>query len=61
MKWPLVLNLKIHLYNLALNGGEGKYGFIDIIDNYGSTDAGNLANYYAGMAFLNTKQISRSY
>ncbi len=42
------------LYMLALNGGAGKYGFLDIIDNYGSTPAGNLANYYAGMAYLNT-------
>lgn len=44
------------LYNLALNGGEGRYGFLDIVDNYGRTDAGNLANYYAGMAYLHTNQ-----
>ncbi|MCP9200910.1 tetratricopeptide repeat protein [Gramella sp. GC03-9] len=42
------------LYNLALNGGEGKYGFLDIIDNYGGTDAANLAHYNAGFAFLRT-------
>src|SRR5680860_803811 len=36
------------LYNMALKGGEGKYGFLDIIDNYGRTNAGNLAQYYAG-------------
>lgn len=42
------------LYNLSLNGGEGKYGFLDIIDNYGGTDAANLARYNAGFAFLNT-------
>jgi len=51
---------KDSLYNLALNGGEGKYGFIDIIDNYGSTDAGNLANYYAGMAYLNTNKYQEA-
>ena len=45
---------KDSLFNLALNGGEGKYGFLDIADEYSSTDAGNLANYYAGMAYLNT-------
>ena len=28
---------KDSLFNLALTGGEGKYGFLDIIDNYGST------------------------
>lgn len=42
------------LYNLALNGSEGKYGFVKIADEYSGTDAGNLANYYAGMAYLNT-------
>jgi tetratricopeptide (TPR) repeat protein len=48
------------LYNLALNGGEGKQGFLDIIESNGSTDAGNLAQYYAGMAFLNTKQFQKA-
>ena len=42
------------LYNLALNGGEGKFGFLDIIDNYGGTDAANLAHYNAGFAYLRT-------
>lgn len=48
------------LYNLALNGGEGKQGFLDIIKNHGSSDAGNLAQYYAGMSFLNTKQFQKA-
>ncbi|AVI49755.1 hypothetical protein C5O00_00675 [Pukyongia salina] len=48
------------LYNLALNGGEGKYGFLDIIDNYGSTSAGNRARYYAGMALLNLKDYQQA-
>ncbi len=41
------------LYTLALNGGEGKYGFLEIIENYGGTNAANLANYYAGFSYLN--------
>jgi tetratricopeptide (TPR) repeat protein len=41
------------LYNLALKGSEGKFGFVDIASKYEGTDAGNLANYYAGMAYLN--------
>ncbi|BFM42182.1 hypothetical protein CFS9_08230 [Flavobacterium sp. CFS9] len=41
------------LYKLALNGSEGKFGFIKIADEYSGTDAGNLANYYAGIASLN--------
>jgi tetratricopeptide (TPR) repeat protein len=47
---------KDSLYNLSLNGGEGKYGFIDIIENYSGTNAANLAHYYAGMAYLNTNK-----
>ncbi|WP_081210182.1 tetratricopeptide repeat protein [Salegentibacter sediminis] len=42
------------LYTLSLNGGEGKYGFLDIIENYGGTDAANLARYNAGFAYLHT-------
>ena len=41
-------------FNLALNGVNGEYGLLDIIDDYGSTEAGNLANYYAGICFLKT-------
>lgn len=48
------------LYNLALTGGQGKYGFEDIMENYGSTKAGNLAHYYAGMAYLNTNQYQQA-
>lgn len=41
------------LFNLALNGGEGKGGFLDIIENHPGTNAANLAHYNAGMCFLN--------
>ena len=43
------------LFTLALNGGEGKYGMLDIADEYGSTKAGNMANYYAGMSYLHLR------
>lgn len=36
----------------ALYGDGNSLGFIDIADDYGITKAGNLANYYAGLAFL---------
>ena len=42
------------LYNLSLNGADGKYGLIDIADGYGSTKAGNLAKYMSGIAYLKT-------
>ena len=39
-------------FNLALNGDGLNPGFLKIIDEYGSTKAGNLAGYYAGVANL---------
>lgn len=48
------------LYTLALNGAEGKWGFVKIADEYSGTDAGNLANYYAGMAYLNTGKFDEA-
>ena len=44
----------------ALNGGEGKYGFLDIIENYKGTPAAKLATYSAGMAYLNTKDYNNA-
>ncbi len=42
------------MYDKALNGdGAGYNGFLAIADNYGSTDAGNLANLYAGLCYAN--------
>jgi tetratricopeptide (TPR) repeat protein len=43
------------LFRRALNGGEGKYGFLDIIKNYKGTTAAKLATYSAGMSYLNIK------
>ena len=36
----------------ALNGDGNNYGFLEIIDNYGLTDAANLSKYYAGVIYL---------
>ena len=38
--------------NLALNGDGNNLGFLQIIEDYSMTDAGNLANYYAGVIYL---------
>ena len=48
------------LYKLALNGSEGKFGFVKIADEYSGTDAGNLANYYAGISYLNTGKYTEA-
>ncbi len=56
----LTAESKDSLFNLSLQGGEGKYGFIDIIENYSGTNAANLAHYYAGMAYLNTNKYQEA-
>lgn len=39
-------------FDKALNGdGAGYIGFLKVIDQYGSTKAGNLANLYAGLCY----------
>ncbi len=48
------------LYTLALNGSEGKFGFIKIASEYSGSKTGNLANYYAGIAFLNTGKFDKA-
>lgn len=48
------------LYTLALEGADGKYGLLDIIDVYSGTDAANIANYSAGMAYLNMNKYQEA-
>ncbi len=48
------------LFTLALNGADGKYGFVDIADKYSGTKAGNLANYYAGISYLRLKKYKEA-
>lgn len=41
-------------FNLALvNPGQGFPGFLDVIEQFGGTSAGNLARYYAGVSYMN--------
>lgn len=48
------------LYNLALNGSDGKFGFLDIIDNYPGTEAANLATYAAGTSYMNMQKYQEA-
>ena len=44
-------------YELALNGDStGVAGFLKVASEYSSTDAGNLANLYAGLCYANLDQ-----
>lgn len=47
-------------FNLALNGDGNNLGFLDIIDEYSITPSGNLANYYAGISYLNLGQYEKA-
>jgi len=44
---------KDSLFRLSIEGLNNNYGFVDIAEEYSSTKTGNLAHYYAGMAYLN--------
>lgn len=39
---------------LAMNGDGTNLGFIQIVNDYGSTKSGNLAKYYLGICYLKT-------
>lgn len=47
------------LLNLGLEGADGNYGFLDIAEAYSGTSAGNLANYYAGVSYLQMKEYDK--
>ena len=45
---------------LALNGDKFNRGFVYILNNFGSTKAGNLAKYYAGLCYLRTSDFNKA-
>ena len=48
------------LLNLGLEGADGKYGFVDVAAKYSGTKSGNLANYYAGISYLQLKEYDKA-
>jgi len=48
------------LFSLAINGAQGKFGFLDIASEYSATKAGDLANYYAGISYLNIGEYKKA-
>ncbi len=47
--------------DLAMNGNAaGAIGFIEIVENYGVTPSGNLAEYYLGMCYLKKGQYEEA-
>ena len=47
-------------FELALNGDANGLGFLDVIEQYGSTPAGNLAKHYAGICYLKTGDLEQA-
>jgi TolA-binding protein len=47
-------------YELALNGDEKGAGFLDVIEQYGSTKVGNIANHYAGVCYLHLGDLENA-
>ena len=47
-------------YELALNGDANGAGFLDVIDQYGSTPSGNLAKHYAGICYLKSGDLENA-
>ena len=48
------------IYNIALNGDDLNMGMLQIIDEFGGTDAANLANYYVGTMYLKMNDYPNS-
>ena len=47
-------------FQAALDGDASFTGLVEIADRYGSTDSGNLANYYAGDAFFRVGDLDQA-
>ena len=47
-------------YELALNGDGVNAGFLDVIEQYGSTKAGNIANHCAGICYLHLGDLENA-
>jgi tetratricopeptide (TPR) repeat protein len=44
----------------ALNGDGQYWGFLKVIDKYGGTKAGNMANYYAGVCYIKLNENEKA-
>lgn len=55
---------KVDSFRMALDGvnevGKQAPGFLEVINEYGSTKAGNLAQYYAGISYKNLGEYEKA-
>jgi len=54
------LQTRKELFRKALEGDAGKYGFLDIMDEYPGTPSGKLAHYYAGVAYYHLGEFDKA-
>ncbi len=54
--WQAQQAFGIDSLDQALYGSDVAYGFLDIIDEYGITEAANLSHYYVGISYLRLGQ-----
>lgn len=48
-----IQNFSVEEWQLALEGDDNYAGFLEVVENYGSTPQGSLAAHYAGICYLN--------
>lgn len=60
--WPAQKNFKIDSFARALNGDgtRANPGFLKIARNHSGTKAGNLANFYAGVCYLQLRDFKNA-
>jgi tetratricopeptide (TPR) repeat protein len=46
-------------FRVALNGDGNYYGFLQVIDKYGSTKTGELSKYYAGVSYVKLGEFQK--
>lgn len=60
--WPAEKAFKVDSFRLALNGDGTKnnIGFLKVISKHSGTKAANLANFYAGICYLQTGDFANA-
>ena len=51
---------KMDSINKALNGDGQYWGFLKVIDQYGGTKAGNMAQFYAGSCYIKLNENEKA-
>ena len=56
--WEAEYFVSVDSFHLAINGNNGQVASLEeIVDEYGGTDAANIASYDLGVSYLNTGQF----